>query len=576
MNKLTRKLSAIASAFAIVCSMISSSGALSVSAASYSEQVVGITKNGQVVDTFQGIDAEYVTYSSNTGYYSCAGYVSRFYADLFGVSVYNINMTDDKPDVYVYGHTAELKAVSNPIPGDIMQNKSYSHVGIVKSVSGSEVTLIEQNYKWNHWQTGDLVTLINRKCTKTENYYYRLYVDGKMQTLDSAGPAITNAKASGISCEGFTVTADISAPLGVSSVKVGVYPKSKGASAVKWKNATVSGSSASLKVKVSDFGSLDDTYCAEIKVTDKAGDTVSKTISADVDTTPPKISNVKVSGITADGYTVTCTVTDAGGIDAVKFPTWTTKGAADDLDASWNVSGSANGKLSGSTASFYVKTSAHNNEAGEYNTYIYAYDKYGNVTTKGVTANILYAPKAKTNYTYAEDAVRVNWETVSGATGYKVFVFNESSGKWDVAGRLFSSTANNLRIAGLRSGTAYKYRVQAFSQSGSEFSYGVMSNIIYTATKPDKPAITKTNTASEGIRLYWNKVNCTGYKIQQYNEKTASWTTIKKVGQDVTNYRISNLNSKTEYKFRIQAYKSDNAGGYTYSALSAVTTESTK
>lgn len=32
----------------------------------YDEQIVEITKDGQVVDTFQGIDAEYVTYKSNT------------------------------------------------------------------------------------------------------------------------------------------------------------------------------------------------------------------------------------------------------------------------------------------------------------------------------------------------------------------------------------------------------------------------------------------------------------------------------------------------------------------------------
>ena len=117
-------------------------------AVSYSEQTVTVDYDYQVIDSFEGVDAKYVLGYSDTGYYCCAGYVSRFYEEKFGVTVYNINMVDDKPSVYCYGKRAELREVKTPQAGDIMQDKDYSHVAIVKDCQGTTATLIEQNYKW--------------------------------------------------------------------------------------------------------------------------------------------------------------------------------------------------------------------------------------------------------------------------------------------------------------------------------------------------------------------------------------------------------------------------------------------
>ena len=89
------------------------------------------------------------------------------------------------------------------------------------------------------------------------------------------------------------------------------------------------------------------------------------------DTTPPVVSNVKVSNITANGYDVTCNVSDNVGVTCVRFPTWTTNNGQDDL--LWT-----EGTLSGNTASFHVKRSDHKNEFGLYATDVYAYDAAGN------------------------------------------------------------------------------------------------------------------------------------------------------------------------------------------------------
>ena len=105
-------------------------------------------------------------------------------------------------------------------------------------------------------------------------------------------------------------------------------------------------------------------------------------ISEPKDTTAPTISNVEVSNVNSNGYTVTCTVSDNVGVTSVKFPTWTEANGQDDII--WH-----EGALSGSKASFTLNVRDHNNETGcQYITHIYAYDAAGNNTSTGVNVDV--------------------------------------------------------------------------------------------------------------------------------------------------------------------------------------------
>jgi len=92
----------------------------------------------------------------------------------------------------------------------------------------------------------------------------------------------------------------------------------------------------------------------------------------------PVISDAVISNISADGYTVSCTITDNWGLSAVAFPTWTLLNDQDDLPEDFmNTQG---GTKDGDTYTFQVKASEHNFELGHYVTHIYAVDKGGNKT----------------------------------------------------------------------------------------------------------------------------------------------------------------------------------------------------
>ncbi|MBQ2663193.1 MAG: GBS Bsp-like repeat-containing protein, partial [Clostridia bacterium] len=98
------------------------------------------------------------------------------------------------------------------------------------------------------------------------------------------------------------------------------------------------------------------------------------------DTTKPVISNVSISGVNVNGYTVSCTVTDNVGVTDVKFPTWT---KSDQSDLRWDSYTSK----SGNTYSIRINTSTYNNYTGWYYTHIYAYDAAGNTSSYTATGH---------------------------------------------------------------------------------------------------------------------------------------------------------------------------------------------
>ena len=150
----------------------------------HAEEVVPITYDGMATDSFQGIEANYITGTgnSNTGDYCCAGYVIKFYKQLYGVDTYNINIVWGMPTVVKPGHDVRLVEVSEPKPGDMMQSLTYSHVGIVKAVEGDKAILIEQNYKWS--EGGQTVAAVEREIGFDEAHFYRLIIDGEEKAFE--------------------------------------------------------------------------------------------------------------------------------------------------------------------------------------------------------------------------------------------------------------------------------------------------------------------------------------------------------------------------------------------------------
>ena len=199
---------------------------------------------------------------------------------------------------------------------------------------------------------------------------------------DFSAPVISNIRVTEVSPKGYRVTCTVTDASGVAKVKMPTWTLKDGQDDLVWHEATVSGTTASFYVNISDHNNETGKYLTHIYASDTKGYESSASageVNVPEDTKGPEISNIRITEVSSGGYRVTCTVTDASGVAKVKMPTWTMKDGQDDLV--WHEA-----TLNGNTATFYVKASDHKNEPGKYITHIYAYDTKGQVSSTAAPA----------------------------------------------------------------------------------------------------------------------------------------------------------------------------------------------
>jgi hypothetical protein len=159
----------------------------------------------------------------------------------------------------------------------------------------------------------------------------------------------------------------------------------------------------------------------------------------------PVVSDVNISDVTAEGYTVTCKVTDDWEISKVVFPTWTLLNDQDDLAE--NFMNTQKGTKNGDIFTFQVKASDHNYEGGAYITHIYAIDKGGNLVQVVLDPVTVQDPEAAkitlvsaASYSLA-DAVVANVKAGTTVQSLLTQFENEDLQILDRNGNALSSTA---------------------------------------------------------------------------------------------------------------------------------------
>ena len=265
-----------------------------------------------------------------------------------------------------------------------------------------------------------------------------------------------------------------------------------------------------------------------------------KSVTINKDSTIPKISNVKVSQ-SSTGYTVTCTATDTGsGIEKVQFPTWTTNKGQDDILASWQTNSKASGTRNGNTFTYTVKYSDHNNEKGEYNTHIYAYDFSGNIVSYSLkvvptTAPTGYSISVNKNNTFVYNNDTNNqvtvYCTVKNGVSCKAKLIVEKNGSVYGTYDFGSGKSISNSIVFTETGTYEVYF--ELSNDGGSFK-GAKGNGSQTITVTEKPKTytvsynanggsgapsKQTKTHGTNLTLSSTKPTRTGYSFVKWNTK---------------------------------------------------------
>ena len=169
----------------------------------------------------------------------------------------------------------------------------------------------------------------------------------------------------------------------------------------------------------------------------------------------------------------------------------------DEINLSWSAVTSADGyqvyiyneasgkwqKLANTSKTFYEADDLLS--AKVYKFRVRAYDKTSSGTVYSSYANLTVAtePDEVDNVQLSaktKSSVTLKWTPVKRATGYQVFIYSQSKGKFV---RKTAVTGTSAKISGRKEGTSYKFKVRAyFKQSDGTSRYGDWSDVITVKT----------------------------------------------------------------------------------------------
>lgn len=149
------------------------------------------------------------------------------------------------------------------------------------------------------------------------------------------------------------------------------------------------------------------------------------------------------------------------------------------------------------------------------------------------------------------DAIKLIWDKVPGATGYRVFRYDTSTKKYT---KIVDTEKRYYTVRKLKPGTKYVYAVRAYNNEGDTVYWGVyLSDNVTTATKPATPKVT-LKAGTKKLTVNFNKVNgASGYEIYVKAGSNGSYKKVKTLTK--TSYTVKGLKSGTKYSVKVRAYK---------------------
>lgn len=168
-------------------------------------------------------------------------------------------------------------------------------------------------------------------------------------------------------------------------------------------------------------------------------------------------------------------------------------------------------------------------------------------------------PAPAFNFKRYTDEISISWNSVSGATAYRIYTYNKTTKKYQAIAntRELSYTHTNLKP-----NTEYTYLVRSASSVIALSDYSLASNksVKTLLAKPDF----KLALSGKNIKVSWNKVSGVNtYLVLTYDEQQHKYTPVKRT-KDLS-YTFTNLPYNTEYEILVRAYDANNVGN-TYSA----------
>lgn len=204
--------------------------------------------------------------------------------------------------------------------------------------------------------------------------------------------------------------------------------------------------------------------------------------------------------------------------------------------------------------------------AKQYKFRVRAYDKKSGGTVYSAYAVVTAAtePDEVDNIQVSaktKNSVTLKWSPVKRATGYQVFIYSESKGKYV---RKTAVTGTSAKISGRKEGTTYKFKVRAyFKQADGKSRYGDWSDVISVKTSGTSAATSESNnliSSTEAEKLALNHASLSKSKVKFFECKLDRENGIKvyEVEFDYGGYEYEyEINAKTGKIISVEKNRAD-------------------
>ena len=186
-------------------------------------------------------------------------------------------------------------------------------------------------------------------------------------------------------------------------------------------------------------------------------------------------------------------------------------------------------------------------------------------------------------YSNATFRIRLRWDEINGAHGYQIWRLAEDGETWTIV-KTLGDKGNELTDdqgattaysnTGLVAGESYTYKMRAFmiTEDGRKV-FGAYSDVYTVAVMPETPVITVTSPKATRAQLAWDEISgAAGYQVWMLDPtNNAGWTIVKSITDGSTAYTKYDLQSGTEYQFKVRAY-TEVDGKKTFGAFSEIVT----
>ncbi len=177
---------------------------------------------------------------------------------------------------------------------------------------------------------------------------------------------------------------------------------------------------------------------------------------------------------------------------------------------------------------------------------------YQSVQSKTVTCLTKPSDSVKLSYTSTSGKVTLSWTKSAGATGYRIYRYDESKKTYV---KVKDVTTLSYTVKNLDSGKTYKYAVKPFAKDGSTVSFTAKYNIITVMTAPAKTNITSISSTGGKVTLKWKNVKGeSGYQVYYSTKKSSGFKLLSSAKVNKTSL-TKKLTKGTTYYFKVRAYK---------------------